>query len=256
MKTIDFSKYSSLKIGGKHQINIIDSIDNENEIFTMIGKANNLLVSPNPPKMAKLSKKFDYIKIKNGYLYIGGATVSGKILSFAKKQNIKNFEIMQKLPGTLGGMVKMNAGLKDHEIFNHLVAIKTKDNYIEKKDIEFSYRYTSIKNIIYEAVFEIEEGFDFELLKYFEKLRANQPKLPSAGSCFKNPKGDFAGRVLQECNLKGFRIGDAGFSEKHANFLVNYKNATFDNALELIKIAKKRVFEKFGIELELEIIIL
>ncbi len=256
MKTIDFSKYSSIKIGGTHQVEIIDDIDKNSEKYTIIGGANNILISNNPPDLAKLSKVFDYIRIDDGFLHIGASTPSGKVLSFTKKNNISNFEIMQKLPGTIGGMVKMNAGLKEYEIFNNLVAIKTAEGYVEKKDINYSYRHTDISSIIYEAVFEIELGFRDELLNYFEKLRASQPKNPSAGSCFKNPKGDFAGRLLQECGLKGYRINYAAFSQQHANFLINLGEATFEDASELIYVAKKRVYEKFGIELELEIVIL
>jgi len=255
VKTIDFSKYSSIKIGPFIQVNIIDEIKEENNSYTIIGGANNLLVSPNPPKLAKLSKKFDYIKEENGYLLIGSATPSGKVISYCKKNDIGGFELLQKLPGLMGGIVKMNAGLKEHEIFNNLIAIKTAKGYINKKDINFSYRHTEINGIVYEAVFKKEGSFNQKLFNYFEDLRKNQPTLPSAGSCFKNPPNDYAGRLLQECELKGYRVGGIGFSEKHANFLVNYGNGTFEDAMNLINLAKKRVQEKFCIELELEIVV-
>ncbi len=256
MKLIDFSKYSSIKIGPTVEVKIIDDIKKDYEKFTIIGGANNLLVSPNPPKLAKLSKKFDYIYQKESLLYIGGATPSGKILSYTRKNNIAHFEIMQKLPGLLGGMIKMNAGLKEYTISNCIVALKTANGYVQKKDIDFSYRHTDIKNIIYEAVFKAEEGFDENLFKYFKKLRANQPNLPSAGSCFKNPKGYFAGKLLENCGLKGYRLGNISFSEKHANFLVNLGGASYSDALSLIELGKRKVFEKFKIKLELEIILL
>ena len=256
MKTIDFSKYSSIKIGPTVQVKIINKIEKDNENFTVIGGANNLLVSNNPPKLAKLSKEFDYIREEGGLLYIGGATPSGKVISYCKKHDIKGFELLQKLPGLIGGIIKMNAGLKDYEIFNNLIAIKTINGYIKKEDISFGYRHTNIKNIIYEGVFKKQEGFDEKLFEYFEVLRKNQPNLPSAGSCFKNPPNDYAGRVLQECGLKGYRVGDIGFSEVHANFLVNHGKGTFEEAMSLINLAKKRVFEKFGLELELEIVVL
>jgi len=255
-KTIDFSKYSSLKIGPICKVFIINEPKDENNDMVIIGGANNLLISNNPPKLAKLSKNFDYIIEKNGLLYIGGATPSGKIVSYCRKNNIGGFELLQKLPGLAGGIVKMNAGLKEYEIFNNLISVKTKIGYMKKKDIKYGYRKTDIKGIIYEAVFKIVPGFNETLFEWFEKLRQNQPSLPSAGSCFKNPKGEYTGRLLQECGLRGFRVGGAAFSEKHANFLVNYGNATFDDAVYLIKLAKKRVYEKFKINLELEIAIL
>ncbi len=256
MKTIDFSKYSSIQIGPIAQVKIINKIEKTNENFTLIGGANNLLISNNPPKLAKLSKEFDYIKEEGDLLYIGGATPSGKVVSYCKKRDIKGFELLQKLPGLIGGIIKMNAGLKEYEIFNNLIAIKTVNGYIKKEDIDFGYRYTNIKNIIYEGVFEKKDGFDKKLFEYFELLRKNQPTLPSAGSCFKNPPNSYAGKLLEECGLKGYRVGDVGFSNKHANFLVNYGKGTFEDAISLINLAKKRVFEKFGIELELEIVVL
>jgi len=251
LKTINLETYTSIKIGPTLYVEVIEKPLHV-EAF-LLGGGNNLLISPNPPKMAMLGKVFDFLHVEEDILHIGGATPSGKILSFAKKHNLKNFELMQKLPGTLGGMVKMNAGLKEWEIFNHLVAIKTENGWFEKKDIEFGYRRTDIEGTIYEATFKIQYGFDISLLEIFKKMRDNQPKLPSAGSCFKNPVGNFAGKFLDEAGLKGFKIGDMAFCETHANFLVNLGNGTFEDAIELIDLAKKRVFEKNGIDLELEI---
>ena len=250
-KLINLQTYTSIRIGPSLHVEIIDEPLHV-EVF-ILGGGNNLLVSPNPPKMAMLGKNFNFLKIKDGFLHIGGATPSGKILSYAKKHDIKNFELMQKLPGTLGGMIKMNAGLKEWEIFNHLVAIKTEYGWCEKKDIEFGYRHNNIKGTIYEASFEIKKGFDNKLLEMFKFFRDNQPKEPSAGSCFKNPPNNFAGKLLDEAGLKGFKIGNMAFCETHANFLVNLGNGTFEDAINLIEIAKKKVFEKSGIKLELEI---
>jgi UDP-N-acetylmuramate dehydrogenase len=90
----------------------------------------------------------------------------------------------------------------------------------------------------------------------FKKMRDNQPLDPSAGSCFVNPEGDAAGRLIQEAGLKGYRIGDMAFSEKHANFLVNLGKGSFDDALKLIRLAQQKVAEQFDIELEPEILII
>ena len=255
MKTIDFSTYSSIKIGPKVNVHIINNRQNCSD-YTLIGGANNLLISPNPPKLAMLGKEFDFIKEIDGFLHIGGATASGKILSYTKKHNIANFELMQKLPGTLGGMVRMNAGLKKWEIFNNLVAIKTENGWIPKEKIDFGYRYTNFNGTVFEAKFEIQKEFDFKLLDMFKKLRDNQPNFPSAGSCFKNPKDNFAGKLLEEAGLKGYRVGNISFSQTHANFLINHGDGKFEDAIKLINKAKKEVFEKFGINLELEIEIL
>lgn len=252
-KTIDLSSYTSIKIGSIIDVDIIQEPISIDKNSFLLGGGNNILVSPTPPKMAMLGKNFDFIKVQNNLLHVGGATASGKILSYAKKHDLHNFELMQKLPGTLGGMLKMNAGLKEWEVFNSLVALKTEDGWIEKKDIDFGYRHTNIKGTIYEASFEMSNGFDNELLAFFKKLRDNQPNLPSAGSCFKNPPNNFAGKLLDEAGMKGFKKGDMAFFETHANFLVNLGNGKFEDALHVIELAKKRVYENSGINLELEI---
>ena len=255
MKTIDFSSYSSIKIGPKIDVKIIKK-PQDCSSYTLIGGANNLLIPPNPPKLAMLGKEFDFVREIDGFLHIGASTMSGKVLSYAKKHDIKNFELMQKLPGTMGGIIKMNAGLKEWEIFNHLIAIKTENGWIKKCDIDYKYRHADISETIYEAKFEIIQGFDYELLKMFKKLRDNQPSHPSAGSCFKNPKNTFAGKLLEDAGLKGHKINNMAFSTKHANFLVNLGGGTFEDAIKLINEAKKRVYEQFGVKLELEIEVL
>lgn len=253
-KIVDFSKYSSIRIGGEKEVEVIDAKGSYEDLY-IIGGCNNILLSPNAPKLAILGKKFDYIYIEDNSLHIGGATKSGKILSYAKKHNLANFELMQKLPGTLGGMLKMNAGLKEWEIFNHLKSITLHSGKVEKKDIDYGYRYAKISDIVYEGVFELSYGFDEDRLNMFKKFRDNQPQKPSCGSCFKNPKGDFAARLIQEVGLKGETFGDMQFSEKHANFLVNLGKGEFQDALDLINLAQKRVYEEFGVRLEREIII-
>lgn len=255
-RDLNFATFSSIKIGPIVDVKIIDTIQALPKEFCIIGGANNLLVSPNPPLLAMLDKGFDFIKIDNNVLHIGGATSSGKILSFARKQDLGGFELMQKLPGTLGGMVKMNAGLKEWELFNDLIAIRTENGWIAKKDIEHGYRYTKFEGIVFEATFTCKVGFDETLLVMFKRLRDNQPPFPSAGSCFKNPQGYFAGKLIEEVGLKGKKIGDMSFSENHANFLVNLGEGTFEEAITLINLAKEEVFKKFGITLEEEIIIL
>ncbi len=253
IRTIDFSKYSSIKIGPIVEVEVIDEIKVLSKDTIMIGGANNLLVSPTPPPLAILSKRFSTIMIEENRLIIGGAAMSGRIHSFCKKHDIKGFEYLSKLPGTLGGLLKMNAGMKEDEIFNSLIMIRTSNGWMEKKDIAYGYRYTDIDTVIYEAVFEIEKGYNFEKLEGFSKMRENQPSAPSAGSAFKNPEGDYAGRLIEAVGLKGVRIGNAMFSEVHANFLVNLGGARFEDALSLINLAKEKVADKYGINLENEV---
>lgn len=254
-KTIDFKKYASIHIGGKHKVGIIDSIDEYKNVH-IIGRGNNILVSNNPPKMAILSDNFDYILQKNDKLIVGAATSSGKVLTYAKKNNLANFEFFAKLPGNIGGLTKMNAGLKQWEIFNHIECIKTHKGTIKKEDIFHTYRHTDITDIIYEVTFNITSGFNKETQNMFIKMRDNQPNMPSAGSCFKNPKEHSAGFLIEKVGLKGYAIGGMAFSSIHANFLINLGGGTYDEAIKLIELAKERVKEEFQISLETEIVVL
>ncbi|NQY53049.1 MAG: UDP-N-acetylmuramate dehydrogenase [Campylobacteraceae bacterium] len=252
-KEIDFSKYTSIKIGPKASVLVINEIKDYPEVH-IFGLGNNALISPFHPDFAVLGENFSYIKEENGLLYVGCATKSARLLTYAKKNNLANFEFLGKLPGNMGGLVKMNAGLKEWEIFNYVHSIKTSNGYIKKEDIEYSYRHTNIKDIIYEVVFNIKEGFSKEQAEIFKTMRENQPQTPSAGSCFKNPSNDSAGRLIEAVGLKGFYKGDMSFSEKHANFLVNNAHGTYEDAKYLIRLAQEKVKKEFNIILEEEII--
>lgn len=255
-KTINFATYSSIKIGPSIDVEILEEPTSLSPHTRIIGGANNLLVSQIPPPLAMLGKSFDFIHLNDTVLHVGGATSSGKILTFAKKHNLAGFELMQKLPGTLGGMVKMNAGLKEWEVFNNLLAIRTDKGWIDKKDIPHGYRHTHIDGIVYEATFTCKEGFDETLLAMFKKMRDNQPPFPSAGSCFKNPIGNYAGKLIEDIGFKGKRIGNMAFSDIHANFLVNLGGGNYEDAIALITLAKNEVFKQYGVKLTEEIIIL
>lgn len=251
-KKINFKKYTSIHIGGEYDVKIIDQIGDYSE-YKILGRGHNSLISNNPPALAILGDEFDYIKEKNGLLIVGAATSSGKLLTYCRKNNIAHFELLAKLPGNMGGLIKMNAGLKKWEIFNFLHSIKTQDGIFLKDEIPHSYRYTKINGIVYEVRFIIEKGYDKEQQKVFNKMRDNQPNLPSAGSCFKNPEKFSAGYLIENVGLKGYQIGGMSFSELHANFLVNLGDGTYDEAIELITLAKNKVKEKFNIDLEVEI---
>jgi len=254
-KTIDFSKFSSIQVGPVADVYMIDSYEYPDDAY-MIGSANNILVGPMHPPLMKLSKAFDFIRVEDEKLRIGAATPGGKIVSYCKKHNIANFEFMAHLPGTLGGMLQMNAGLKTYEVFNYLLEVRTQKGVIGKEKIGYGYRTTDINEVVFEALFVKEEGFDASKIEMFAKMRANQPHAPSAGSCFKNPPGDYAGRLIEAAGLKGHRIGHMQFSSVHANFLINLGKGTFDEAMELIVMAEKRVKEETGISLEREIVVL
>jgi UDP-N-acetylmuramate dehydrogenase len=253
-KTINFKRFSSIKVGQEVDVFMIEDFDYPKDHY-LLGGSNNVLIGTNPPPLMMLSKKYDYIKLENNKLLIGAATPNGKIVSFCKKNNIANFEFVSKLPGTLGGMLKMNAGLKEFEIFNNLHSILTCKGEIAKNNIAHGYRFTSIDDVVFEAKFDIQDGFSDERMDFFKNMRSNQPKESSAGSCFKNPEGDYAGRLIEAVGLKGKRIGDMEFSSVHANFLVNHGDGKFEDAMELIQLVEQKVKEEFAIELQREIII-
>lgn len=254
-KSIDFSKFSAIRIGPVADVYMIDSAEYPDDAY-LVGSANNLLIGPQHPPLMKLSKVFDYIKIIDNKLHIGAATPGGKIVSFCRRNDIANFEFVAHLPGTLGGMLQMNAGLKEYEIFNHLHKVYFKDGYRLLGEIEYGYRTTNIDKVAFEGIFEIEKGFDESKIEMFRQMRANQPHDPSAGSFFKNPPGDYAGRLIEAVGLKGHRIGGMAFSEHHANFMVNLGGGTFDEAIALMELAQHKVYDKFGIWLENEVVII
>jgi len=255
-KTIDFSKYSSIKVGQATEVLMLEKGDAIPEDRYLIGGANNLLVSANPPPLMMLSKDFANIEEEEGMLIIGSAMPTGRIVSYAKKHNIAGFEFCSKLPGTLGGMLAMNAGVKSYEIFNVLHSVEINGKWIAKEEIGHGYRFSKLGGIATAAKFQTVKGFDQELLTELLTLRSNQPQAPSAGSAFKNPEGDYAGRLIEAVGLKGFRKGNMSWSEVHSNFLVNLGSGTFDDAKYLIDLAKQKVLQEFDIELKEEIKIL
>ena len=252
-KTIDFSKYSSIKIGQPTEVLMLELDDKIPSDRYLIGGANNLLISPTPPALMMLSKDFATIEQEDDILIIGAAMPTGRILSYAKRHDITGFEFCSKLPGTLGGMLAMNAGVKEYEVFNILHSIKINGEWILIQDIEHGYRFANLGGIATHAKFKIKKGFDQALLDNLLNLRTNQPHEPSAGSAFKNPKGDYAGRLIESVGLKGKRKGDMQWSEIHANFLVNLGRGSFEDAKYLIDLAKEKIFKECGVTLQEEI---
>lgn len=255
-KTIDFSKYSSIKIGQPTEVLMLEEGDTIPTDRYLIGGANNLLVSPIPPPLMMLSKDFATIAQEENMLTIGAAMPTGRIVSYAKKHNIAGFEFCSKLPGTLGGMLAMNAGVKEYEIFNILHSIKINGKWVLAEDIEHGYRFSNLGGIATHARFVIQHGFNQALLDDLLNLRSNQPPEPSAGSAFKNPEDDYAGRLIEAVGLKGLRKGQMQWSSVHANFLVNLGGGTFEEAKSLIALAKSEVLKMFDIRLIEEIKIL
>jgi len=252
-KLIDFSTFSSIRCGSPLEVKILEGSELPPANATIIGHGNNLLVSPKATNLYMLSKDFSYIKENPKSIEIGAATPSGKIYSYAKKHNIGGLEFLAKLPGSLGGIIYMNAGVKEYEIKSQLLEVKIDNSWIAANRLEFSYRKSAITGLIQAAKITHKGPFDQQRSNELQAMRENQPKGFSAGSAFKNPHGDFAGRLIEAVGLKGYCHGGFCFSSKHANFLINFNNGTFQEAVELLELAKKKVYDSFKIRLQEEI---
>jgi UDP-N-acetylmuramate dehydrogenase len=166
---------------------------------------------------------------------------------------IGGLEFLAQIPGTIGGTIRMNGGVKGWEIGKRVIAVRGVDGWIDGERLRFEYRNSNIDFPIFEALLRIEGKFDPELDRQLKELRKNQPKGPSLGSVFKNPPGDYAGRLIEKAGLKGVRIGGMEVSPRHANFFINRGGGTFEDMVQLIRLVRERVLERFGVKLELEI---
>ena len=248
-------------------IKVIEII-NENKIqLTILGSGSNVLVSDNGIRGAVISLKnsLKQIEVDENILYAECGTMLGKIVKHAVKNNLIGLENLNGVPGTLGGALIMNAGAWGGEISENLIHVevinsKSEIQKIQKKDLNFSYRQSSFNkdDILLSAKFNLKKA-DKDIIKenFIEAQSGRKKSQPlnkrSAGSLFKNPKNNSAGKLLDEAGLKGFSIGDAKISEKHANFFINDGDASSRDMLMLIKKAHKEVKNKFNINLSLEV---
>ena len=248
-------------------IKVIEII-NENKIqLTILGSGSNVLVSDNGIRGAVISLKnsLKQVEVDDNILYAECGTMLGKIVKHAVKNNLIGLENLNGVPGTLGGALIMNAGAWGGEISENLIHVevinsKSEIQKIQKKDLNFSYRQSSFNkdDILLSAKFNLKKA-DKDIIKenFIEAQSGRKKSQPlnkrSAGSLFKNPKNNSAGKLLDEAGLKGFSIGDAKISEKHANFFINDGDATSKDMLMLIKKAHKEVKDKFNVNLSLEV---
>ena len=248
-------------------IKVIEII-NENKIqLTILGSGSNVLVSDNGIRGAVISLKnsLKQIEVDDNILYAECGTMLGKIVKHAVKNNLIGLENLNGVPGTLGGALIMNAGAWGGEISENLIHVevinsKSEIQKIQKKDLNFSYRQSSFNkdDILLSAKFNLKKA-DKDIIKenFIEAQSGRKKSQPlnkrSAGSLFKNPKNNSAGKLLDEAGLKGFSIGDAKISEKHANFFINDGDASSRDMLMLIRKAHKEVKDKFNVNLSLEV---
>ena len=232
----------------------------------ILGNGSNLIVKDGGIRglVIKTSKLNKVELIEENVIEAEAGAYLSVIANLAKKNSLTGFEFASGIPGSFGGAVMMNAGAYGGEIKD--VVFET--TYVDEDFIvktttehEFSYRksmFTNTNRVIISSKIKLEKG-EFELIdarmkELSEARRTKQPlSYPSAGSTFKRPEGYFAGKLIEDSELKGFSIGGAQVSELHAGFVINTGNATAKDILDLIKHIQNVVFEKFGVRLETEV---
>ena len=281
MFDVPMKNYTSFKIGGKAEKflkikneealkNAIKYARENNLKITIIGNGSNLLVLDSGIKGLVLKIEIDDLKIEKKENYVEVTVGSGyKTMALGAKlmnEGITGFEELSGIPGTIGGAIFMNAGAYGKEIKDINISTKCMDYdgntfILQNKEQEFEYRSSIFKNgkyIILETKLKLEDGKKEEIKnkinEFLSSRKEKQPlEYPSAGSTFKRQEGVITAKLIDECGLKGVKIGGAMVSAKHAGFIVNYSNATAKDVLNLIKYVKEKIYEKYGIKIEEEI---
>ena len=273
-------KYNTYRIDGKTKYLILPNSINdliavlkilkENNIkFYVLGNGSNVILNDKEYDGATIIlSKINGIEI-HPELQMAYAEAGAMLPTVAKKSveaSLTGLEFAAGIPGTVGGSIYGNAGAYNSCILDYVSSVTVLDeNYevkvLENEDISYGYRTSTFKEekkyIILGAKFFLKEGDKENSLEMIEtrqeRRRESQPlEYPSAGSVFRNPEGDFAGRLIESCNLKGHRIGGAEVSEKHANFVVNKDNATGKDIHDLIKYIHDEVYNKTNVDLVIE----
>ncbi len=278
---VKLSSYSWFNLGGKaeffykaknkdHLIEFLREAKKINLKITIVGAGSNTLFRDNGVKgvVIKLGKDFSFTKlIDKETLCVGAATLDRKVANFAQENSLGNLEFLSCIPGSIGGAVIMNSGCYDNDVSKVLLSIKAIDIdnleeiEIKKKDIKFFYRGTNLPNnlIITSAKLQGSVGKKEEIEKkqtnLIKKKKLSQPsQIKTCGSTFKNLNDNKkAWMLIKQAGCENYRVGDAMISEKHCNFFINNGNAKSSDIENLIEKVKKKVFEKTGVNLELEI---
>ena len=276
------AKHTSFRIGGP--ADVLAQPGNEAELaellkraadhavpVTLVGNGSNLLVRDKGIRglVIKLSNLFSSITVEGNVLTFG----SGISLAMASKKaaslSLSGLEFAVGIPGTIGGAVYMNAGAYDGEMAKVVTSVQVMDrqgqsSQLKADELDFSYRHTALQNsglIVTSVTVSLQPG-EAESIKakmddFSQRRIAKQPlELPSAGSMFKRPVGYFAGTLIEQTGLKGYTVGGAQVSTKHAGFVVNVGGATAKDVLQLIRDVQDRVLAAQGVQLEPEVLVL
>ncbi len=233
----------------------------------ILGGGSNMLVLDGGIKglVINLSRSFLELSAAEERIRCGAGVRTSRLLAFSAKAGLTGLEGLSGVPGTAGGAIHGNAGtpfgaISDHLDWVRLVDCLGEERFMSREELGLGYRHCQLPTgaVIVEAAFTLQRGMSAEIRRTISKLlvRRNltQPvDIRSAGCIFKNPPGDFAGRLVEQVGLKGLRHGEAQISEKHGNFIVNLGRATAADVLWLANRAKADVLLRTGVALELEI---
>lgn len=239
--------------------------ENEQKYF-IIGNGSNVILDSDLEEYIVISlSQLNAIEVHKEYnmIYAESGAMLPKIATISIENSLTGLEFAIGIPGTLGGSIYGNAGAYNCQLLDYVSSVTILDeNFelvtIDHEEITYGYRTSLFKEkknlIIVSAKLFLKEGNKEESLKVIndrkERRISTQPlEYPSAGSVFRNPVGDAAGRLIEICDLKGYSIGGAEISNKHANFIINKGNATSENVIELINLVHDTVLEKTGVDL-------
>lgn len=275
-------KHISFRVGGpadilvrpksEEQLSKVLKYINKNEIPYLIkGNGSNLLVKDGGIRgvVIEFGDNFNNFEIEGTTIKAQSGVLLAVLGKAALRESLTGFECISGIPGSLGGGLAMNAGAYGGEIKSIVKSVRVMTPQGEileftNEEMEFGYRKSRLTNsnyIVLSAVLELKKG-NYDEIKAFmaeltNKRTSKQPlNLPSAGSTFKRPEGYFAGKLIDDCGLRGLTLRGAQVSEKHCGFVVNVGEATAKDILDLMYIVKSTVLNKFGITLEEEVKIL
>ncbi len=279
-KNVLLANYTTFKIGGPADLFFVAETEedlaravgvarNESLSFLVLGGGSKLLVGDGGFRGLVIKVKNPDLEIaEEGEMRVtvGAGMVTGDLIEKLAQKGIAGLEFMAGIPGTVGGAVRGNAGAWQQSIGDKILRVKVlspegKISWLNEKECQFGYRTSRFKRgsgeIILAAEFGLSRGEPAEMRERMGEIlekRRQQPKEPSAGSVFINPKPKAAGEMIEACGLKGKQIGGAKISEKHANFIVNVGKAKASDVVALIELGKQKVKEKFNIDLKEEIV--
>lgn len=272
------SKYTTFEIGGPAEAyiipadledlrNIIQFSEKKELSRFIIGSGSNILVSDQGIQglVIDLRTCLKDIKRQGNQVWVGTGHKLMDFLDYLRNESLAGFENLIGIPGTVGGAIKMNAGAFGVELFDRVISVDILKPsgeivHLKKERIDYGYRRGVVPgNRVFLGIWvELQPGNKEEIERQMEETltrrESKQPlEYPSAGSVFKRPAGDYAGRLIEESGCKGLRVGNAQVSEKHAGFIINLGGATAEDVRKLMDLVQERVLHQFGVQLEPEI---